>query len=159
MNNCKKIPDKLYQKIVQSMPIACVDLLVSDKLDRVLMLKRKKPPAKGRWWFPGGRVLYRELRIDAARRKLKEECGLEANNIRELGTYDVIFEAIPLNCASHGITTVFRMIVNQNDVRLDKQSTNYAWESVDNWLKQVNHEFLLSVLGLYKIELQSEKLR
>ena len=146
MNNFMKIPDKIYQKVILSMPIPCVDLLVIDKLGRVLMLKRKKPPAEGQWWFPGGRVFYHELRIDAARRKLKEECGLEATSIRELGTYDVIFDCIPSNYASHGITTVFHMVVDQNDVRLDNQSTNYAWKSVDSWLKEVQHEFLLSVL-------------
>jgi len=146
-----KIPDKLYQQIIQHMPVACVDLLVTNKQGRVLMLKRRKPPAKGQWWFPGGRVLYFEKRIDAARRKLREECGLEALNIRELGTYDVIFDGNSPECASHAITTVFHVVANDKKVRLDNQSADYAWKSVDYWLKKVKHKFLLSVLRLFDL--------
>ncbi|MBU1152824.1 NUDIX domain-containing protein [bacterium] len=110
------------------------------------MLKRNHPPAEGQWWFPGGRVFYRELRIDAAYRKLKEECGLDAITIREFGTYDLIFDNIPSDYASHGITTVFHIAVDQNNVRLDNQSSDYAWKSANDWLKEANHEFLLTVL-------------
>jgi colanic acid biosynthesis protein WcaH len=151
------IPNNLYRQIVKLMPISCVDLLVADRLGRVLMLKRNHPPAEGQWWFPGGRVFYRELRIDAARRKLKEECGLEAISIQELGTYDLVFDCIPSNYASHGITTVFHVVVDQNNMRLDNQSADYAWKLVNDWLKEVDHEFLLAILKLYTMEFQSKK--
>jgi colanic acid biosynthesis protein WcaH len=140
------IPDEFYQRIVKSMPIPCVDLLVSDRVGKVLMLKRKEPPAKGQWWFPGGRVLYGELRLEAAHRKLKEECSLEGRIIREVGTYDLIFNCECSNHPSHGITTVFHMTVNQNEVRLDNQSSDYRWQGVDTWLREVSHEFLVAVL-------------
>ncbi len=143
------ISEEIYKQIVRLMPIPCVDLLVTDKSGRVLMLRRMNHPAKDQWWFPGGRVLHGERRIDAARRKLKEECGGKANEIGDLGTYDLIFDSGPSDYASHAITTVFHMVVDQVDVCLDNQSTAYAWKSPVAWLKEVNHEFLLSVLRLF----------
>ncbi len=52
------IEDKLYEKILQVMPISCVDLLVMDEFGRILLLRRKNEPAAGQWWFLGGRVQF-----------------------------------------------------------------------------------------------------
>src|SRR5581483_1432599 len=124
-----RIPDSLYREIQRSMPIPCVDLLVTDARGRILLLRRVNPPARGEWWSPGGRVHHRELRIDAARRKLREECGLAAVSIEELGTFDVMFEGDQSPGASHGISTVFRVVVDAADVQLDAQSADFAWRT------------------------------
>jgi colanic acid biosynthesis protein WcaH len=146
MTNPMRIPEALYAEIRRCMPIACVDLLVTDPRDRVLMLRRTNAPARGEWWLPGGRVCHGELRIDAARRKLREECGLDPGAIVELGTFDVIFEGDTEPGASHGISTVFHVRVGSADVRLDAQSADFAWRGVAEWLGAVRHPFLEAVL-------------
>jgi len=80
------IEEELYDKIKSVMPIPCVDLVVINNQEEVLMLKRENEPAKGLWWFPGGRVHHNETRADAALRKLKEECGLKGLSCDEIGT-------------------------------------------------------------------------
>lgn len=149
-----KIQENLYRQIQILMPIPCIDLLVTDIQERVLMVKRKNPPAQGQWWFPGGRVYYSESREKAAIRKLREECGLVPMKIQELGTYDVILNVSKTDGISHAITTVFNVIVDNNDITLDEQSTDYAWKTITNWLDEVNNGFLLSVLNRF---LTSEK--
>lgn len=143
------IPENIYAQIVRLMPIPCVDLLVEDENGRILLIKRANEPAKGQWWFPGGRVHFLEKREKAAIRKLKEECGLEAFQITEAGTYDVIFDEMPLDSScydSHGITTVFHVVVNNKMVKLDKQSSLYAWKNINEWLTELDNEFLVTVL-------------
>ncbi len=44
---------------------------------RVLLVRRARPPARGQWSFPGGRVHLGERLQDALRREVREECGLE----------------------------------------------------------------------------------
>ena len=45
---------------------------------RVLMIRRGRSPGKNLWSLPGGRVEFGEKLIDAARRELHEETGVEA---------------------------------------------------------------------------------
>ena len=66
------IPDSLYDKIVKCMPIPSVEAIIV-KDDRLLFLRRKNSPAKGQWWFPGGRIrrgnLLKKLCFERLRRK------------------------------------------------------------------------------------------
>jgi colanic acid biosynthesis protein WcaH len=142
------IPEDIYQCILTSMPIPCVDLLVTDEKGRVLMIRRNNPPAKGHWWFPGGRVHYGETRQAAVRRKLQEECGLTASQLAELGTYDVIIEE-PGAPVSHGITTLFSMTVRGSlSAALDSQSTAYDWRRPEEWQQENIHQFLRDSIRL-----------
>ena len=130
------IPPEQYDQILKTMPIPCVDLLVIDNERKILLIKRRNEPAKGQWWFPGGRVYYKETRRNAAIRKLKEECGLVAIEIQELGTFDVMLE-YPLNSSIvHAITTLFCMKISSHKrFQLDDQSMAFDWKSLREWEK------------------------
>lgn len=143
------IPDDLYDEIRRVLPIACVDLIVQDDDERYLLLLRRNEPAAGQWWFPGGRVHHGERRIDAARRKLRSECGLEARTLVEQGTHDVL---LPLGSdrISHGITTVFRVQVDGShhlDVKLDGQSEQASWRTREDWAKEKLDDFVRAQLA------------
>lgn len=126
------------------MPIPCVDLLVTDPQNRILLVKRNNEPAKGEWWFPGGRVHYGELRKDAAVRKLQEECGLISHDIVELGTFDVLLDLPDSASSSHGITTLYHVKIKNDPVTLDTQSCEYAWKTYVDWKKNKLHKFVAS---------------
>lgn len=129
------IEEILYAEIVKSMPIPCVDLVVVDQADRILLLKRKNEPASNQWWFPGGRVLVNELRSEAARRKLKEECGLsQCDAFEELATFDWLF-SFGEGQRIHSITTLFKVVVDsRNVIALDEQSHEARWDTLQNWV-------------------------
>ncbi len=57
-------------------PIIAVGAIVL-KGDRVLVIRRGKPPRLGEWSVPGGAVELGETMRDAARREVREECGIE----------------------------------------------------------------------------------
>lgn len=53
----------------------------------VLLIRRGKPPRRGDWSLPGGRIEFGERAADAALRELREETGVVA---RLLGLIDVV---------------------------------------------------------------------
>lgn len=57
-------------------PIAGVGVIVR-KDDAVLLIRRGRPPRAGEWGIPGGIVELGETWRDAARREVREECGIE----------------------------------------------------------------------------------
>lgn len=137
------IDDHLYQQIVQVMPISCVDLVVANDYGQTFLAKRTNEPAKGKWWFPGGRVHYLETRLDAAIRKLREECGLESDQLVELGTFDVIVEASENGSNSHAITTLYSArVVGDQIFTLDSQNSEAEWRLPLEWLKVELHPFI-----------------
>ena len=68
-------------------PLLTVDCVVFDKADRLLLIRRAKPPFKGRYALPGGFVDIGETVEHAALRELKEETGLEGKIVRLIGIY------------------------------------------------------------------------
>ena len=148
-----RIPDPLYQQIVAAMPIPCVDLLVAD-LRGVLLLRRVNEPALGQWWFPGGRVFHGETRPEAAKRKLYQECGLEAEALCELGTYDVLLKT-SAGGISHGITTVFVVTSFAGELRLDAQSDLAEWRPASVWRGEGLHPFVNGVIEAHSLRERS----
>ena len=137
-----RVSEELYSQILQVMPIPCVDLLVLNEADKVLLLLRKNEPAAGQWWFPGGRVLFGELRCEAAKRKLEEECALFSTQLQEIGTFDLIFN-INLGERVHSITTLFQLKVGpESNLQLDQQSYEFCWLTSKKWLKRELHPFI-----------------
>jgi len=55
---------------------------------RVLLVRRGKPPAEGRWSLPGGLVDLGETSVEAARREVAEECGIKVRVVGLAGVFD-----------------------------------------------------------------------
>jgi 8-oxo-dGTP diphosphatase len=71
-------------------PAVTVDVVIVAVVEgrrKVLLIRRRKPPFKGRWAIPGGFVESHEPLEVAARRELQEETGLEPEHLMQLYTF------------------------------------------------------------------------
>ena len=61
--------------------------IVALRPDSVLMVERARPPFEGLWSFPGGRAEPGEDPEATARRELREETGLQVDELVRLGAF------------------------------------------------------------------------
>ena len=80
------LPEKDYQKIIKSMPIFCIDFLISFQ-NKYLLIKRKEEPLKNLYWVIGGRLMFKEKITHAAKRIQEREIGTYFSNFRDCLLY------------------------------------------------------------------------
>jgi 8-oxo-dGTP diphosphatase len=69
----------------------CVGVLCC-RDNQILLIRRAQDPQKGQWSIPGGRVMFGETLIEAAKRELFEETGVEAEIDEMIGHFEFIAE-------------------------------------------------------------------
>ena len=126
------IESEFYNKIRSVMPTVCVDLLVTNQQGEYLLVKRSQAPAKGCWWFPGGRILKGETWKDACLRKAKEELGIGLRLGQLVSVEESIFSEE--NPAIHTVNLVVHMFFDEAEkIVLDEAHTEYSWcNSINN---------------------------
>ena len=88
------MPDEEYPLAHQYLPIACHDVFIEYQ-GGILLIVRDNLPAKDILWMIGGRLQRGMPILDSLKKKVKQECGLEINNIVELGTGRTLFTTNP----------------------------------------------------------------
>lgn len=124
------IAQELYNQIIANVPIACVDIAVVAN-GGVLLVKRNDAPARGQWWPPGGRVHKGEKMKETARRKVREEVGIECHVGPIIHTAETIFPDGPHGIAVHSINSCFLLYPVETgsriQVRLDDHHAEWQW--------------------------------
>lgn len=122
------IEEDLYKKILEAIPVVCVDALIVHN-DEFLLGRRQNKPAKGEWFTPGGRVMKGETLVDAIVRKVREETGLADFEVEEqLGAKETIFNDSEQGPSSHTVNIMYRVIARSKERRsADSQNSDLQW--------------------------------
>jgi colanic acid biosynthesis protein WcaH len=132
------IPKKVYKEIQKNIPLLCVDcLLIFNK--KCLLLRRLNNPAKGKWWFPGGRILKNELIKNAAVRKIKDEVGLNAKFRKILSIQETIFPRVENMISDIHTVNICCYLVTENikNIKIDNYHDGFMWVDL-NHAKNLN---------------------
>ena len=147
------IAQKKYNKILKRIPIICVDLLIIND-GKCLLLKRDNEPAKGQYWFPGGRINKLESIKDAALRKAKEETNLDCEFIKMVTLEETIFlKNENMNTDVHTVNICCQLVTATIvPLQIDKYHKDYKWvnQQNDSYHKSVNRP--LSLIGFTGVE-------
>lgn len=94
---------------------------------KILLLKRhSKDSHAGKWGLPGGSVNNSETYEAAAKRELKEETGLEVNDLEEIGFHNYEEPGLYIHYM------VFRLKFRDRPVIvLSDEHSEYLWVSYD----------------------------
>ncbi|HSZ32585.1 MAG TPA: NUDIX domain-containing protein [Puia sp.] len=141
------IPAVEYGYIKEHLPIACVDLLIIHE-GKCLLLLRDNEPAKGQYWFPGGRILKNELIEHAAIRKAKEETGLDCLFEKVISVEESLFKKIG-NMESDVHTINICSLVTTKDLeflKIDSSHSGFKW--IDKLSEKYHHAVINPLLKL-----------
>jgi colanic acid biosynthesis protein WcaH len=97
---------------------------------RILLIKRDLPPAKGEYFFPGGRIMRGESFVGAARRIAKAEVGLDVINLQQIGTGNLFFKEDPFDHGkgTHTVSFVYKCVIPENQTpKLDSNHKDFIW--------------------------------
>ncbi len=78
-------PDLFYRR--KKVPRVTVDAWIRDEAGRLLLIRRGRPPFRGRWGLPGGFLDWKERAQDCCAREALEETGLTVEVGKLLGVY------------------------------------------------------------------------
>ena len=98
------MPLASYKGAHEKLVISCHDVFINYK-GGILLVKRDNLPVKNEFWSIGGRVKRGLLTEDSLREKVKEECGLELEEIQFLGSCRTYFATDPFG-HGHGTDTL-----------------------------------------------------
>ncbi|GMI21167.1 hypothetical protein TrRE_jg10923 [Triparma retinervis] len=96
MAHNRHLPDDFYKKYVHSCIVNTVDCVIVrvntiTNQKEFILVERKDQPAKGMFWFPGGRMFKGETFFAAALRKCRDETGISGKAAQVLGVYNTHF--------------------------------------------------------------------
>jgi len=114
-------------------PAITVDCVVISKRNnetKILLIQRKHEPYKDAWAFPGGFVDMNETTFEAAKRELKEETGIEIDNLVQIHT----FSDVDRDPRGRTVSVVYFAEVNSNDFKLQASddAKDAKWFTLDS---------------------------
>jgi colanic acid biosynthesis protein WcaH len=126
------VPEDLFAEFTARMPQVCVEVVLDTEAG-ILLAKRTNKPAKGEWFWPGGRLYKGEKLESAAHRVAREELGIDVAIEERLGVYAHFWEtsAVAGEASRHTVNVVFRVTPGEPEfeIVLDEQHEAYRFLS------------------------------
>jgi 8-oxo-dGTP diphosphatase len=128
-------------------PIVGAGAVVQDADGRLLVVRRGRSPAKGRWSLPGGRVEPGERAADAAVREVHEETGLDVEVVSFLGFSEVIADD------HHIVILDFLAAMQGGDLRSGDDADAVEWVGRAALAERPTTDGLLAFLDAHGVQL------
>ena len=111
-------------------PIPAVGAVVR-KGDAILLIQRGNLPGRGDWVIPGGAVELGETWRDAARREVREECGIEIEVGAIVDAIDIIVRADAERVQYHYAIVDFAAEYVSGELRAASDALDARWVPIN----------------------------
>lgn len=149
-----RLPDHEFLLMVDKMPLVAIDLIIHDENGRILLGLRTNEPARGTWYFPGGRIYKNESIKRACARIANGELNMfGAHTCKMVGINEWFFETNFMgaeNVSTHYVALAFELSVRAEEIderAFDLQHRALAWMTVEEIRKNPEvHKDVLHVI-------------
>jgi 8-oxo-dGTP diphosphatase len=110
-------------------PLVGVGALIHDREGRVLLVKRRFEPNKGRWSLPGGMLETGETLAEAGKREVREELGVEINVEELFQVSEEIIRDRDAKARFHFVLVDYLAALNPAGAKiaLNEESESFMW--------------------------------
>jgi ADP-ribose pyrophosphatase len=98
---------------------------------RVLLVKRKNPPSQNLWAIPGGRVKAGEPLIDAVKREILEETGINVKVGQVVHVFDLIESNKSKDKLIHYVIIDYKAEYISGEIKAGDDALDVRWVSGD----------------------------
>ncbi len=113
----------------QNYPEPTVGALIFNPENKILLVRSHK--WRNKYVIPGGHIELGETILDALRRELKEETGLEIYDVEFIGFQEFIFDDAFWK-KGHFIFFDYACKTDSTQVKLNSESEEYVWVSLED---------------------------
>lgn len=110
-------------------PSACTIVVIGDEQDRVLLARRGHEPRHGFWDVPGGFINAGETAETCARREMREELGVELDDLRILGTFTSVYGDTGRDTLAIGFTAT---LAPGTEIALSDENLEARWFALED---------------------------
>jgi len=143
LHMAKKIPESIFIKIKNNVPLSCVDIILSNKKNEFLLVKRSIEPYKNKWCLPGGIIKRGQKIEDKIKEIAKKELGIKLKKWKPIGFYEKIYST------RHDISHCFIVTTKDEDISLDFQAKDAKFFSCIPKNTAKFHETMLKDAGFH----------
>ena len=134
-------------------PEPVVGGVIINREGKILLIKSHKWSNK--YVIPGGHIELGEHAVDALKREIKEETGLDVYDIRFLGFQECIFDENYWK-RKHFILLDFVCKTDSNDVKLNDEGEEFVWVTVNEALKLDLEPYTRKAIETYLARVQKD---
>lgn len=145
-----------YQKILDNIPLVCVDLVIRQG-NKVLLIKRENRPCLGVYWIQGGRLSKNEAPEACGIRKTAIELQIPEDKIKivdYLGTFSSEFQDSEQGSASHTVNITYLAEIEDGvSLSFDENHSDAQWFMIDGTIPEnlkgsyEHHPYIKEVLS------------
>jgi ADP-ribose pyrophosphatase YjhB (NUDIX family) len=99
--------------------------------DRVLLVRRGRPPGLGKWSLPGGLVELGETTVEAIRREVEEETTLSVRVGGVAGVVDRVIRDADGRVRYHYVLVDYLAFPEGGDARAGSDAAEVRWVAID----------------------------
>ncbi len=99
--------------------------------DRVLLVRRGRPPSAGKWSLPGGLVHLGESLVDAVRREVAEECGCPVRVAAVAGVVDRVVRDPDGRVRYHWVIVDYLAFADSETIVAGSDAAEARWVALD----------------------------
>lgn len=118
-------------------PVPCVDVIVLNDRDEILLARRNIEPQKGKWSIVGGRAEVSDFNVEAAcRREVEEETSIKVDVADLVGVFGDPEIKPPADTRFYAVQVAYTARIISGNLQNSREADSFRWMGLEEATKE-----------------------